>query len=177
MQFDEPHREAAINRLLTVYKNLTGIVTEDYVQFLGDALGTGRCPPQIARKLWMTWDMIREMKQNGMTFGGHTVNHPILANLSHEQQDEEVGACRRRLVEELGEPIEAFSYPVGGSRSFNKATRQSLAKHGFKWGFTYLGGYCHFGQEDHLAIPRTAIETDIDLSMFRAITTLPQVFA
>ena len=175
--FDEPHREAAINRLLAIYKNLTGIVTEDYVEFLSNALGTGRCPAQIARGLWMTWDMIREMKQNRMTFGGHTVNHPILANLSPEQQDEEVGTCRRRLVEELGEPIDAFSYPVGGARSFNTETRKSLVRHGFKWGFTYEGGYCHYGEDDLLAIPRTAIETDIDLSMFRAITTLPQIFA
>ncbi len=175
--FDEPHREAAINRLLAIYKNMTGVVTDDYVEFLAESLGTGRCPHQIARELWMTWDMIREMKQNRMTFGGHTVNHPILANLSGEQQDEEIGNCRRRLVEELGEPIDAFSYPVGGARSFNSDTRKALVKHGFKWGFTYLGGYCHYGETDLLAIPRTAIETDIDLSMFRAITTLPQIFA
>jgi len=175
--FDEPQRELAINRLLSIYKGMPGNVTEDYLEFLADKLGTGRCPIQIAQELWMTWDMIREMKQNGMTFGGHTVTHPILANLPVEQQDEEIGECRRRLVEELGEPIDAFSYPVGGPKSFNNATRCSLIRNGFRWGFTYLGGYCHYDQEDRLAVPRTAIETDIDLSMFRALTTLPQVFA
>jgi peptidoglycan/xylan/chitin deacetylase (PgdA/CDA1 family) len=175
--FDEPDREVAINRLLSVYKGLSGSLTEDYLEFLADELGTGRCPAQVARELWMTWDMIREMKQNGMTFGGHTVTHPILANLTAEQQDQEVGMCRQRLVEELGEPIAAFSYPIGGPLSFNDQTRAALVRHGFKWAFTYQGGYCHHGHADHLAMPRTAIETDIDLPIFRAIATLPQVFA
>jgi peptidoglycan/xylan/chitin deacetylase (PgdA/CDA1 family) len=175
--FDEPDRERAINCLLSVYKRLSGSVTEDYVRFLSDALQTGRCPPQIARELWMSWDMIREMKQNGLAFGGHTVNHPILANLPAYQQDAEISECRRRLVEELGEPIDSFSYPIGGPNSFNSATRESLARHRFQWAFTYLGGYCHHGHQDRLAIPRTASETDIDLSLFRAITTLPQIFA
>ena len=125
----------------------------------------------------MSWDHIREMRNNGMSFGGHTVLHPILANLPAELQDDEIGNCRSRIVEELGEPIDAFSYHVGGPKSFNADTRAALTRHGFKTAFTYLGGYCHHGHSDPLAIPRTAIETDIDLPLFRAITTLPQVFA
>jgi len=177
VSFDEPDRELAINRLLSIYKGLSGSFTDEYLKFLGEALQCGRGPDQVAHELWMTWDMIREMRDNGMTFGGHTHTHPILANLSPEEQDVEIGTCHRRLIEELGEPIDAFSYPVGGPKSFNAATRDALARHGFRWSFTYLGGYCHYSQQDHLAIPRTAIETDIDLPLFRAITTLPQVFA
>jgi peptidoglycan/xylan/chitin deacetylase (PgdA/CDA1 family) len=175
--FDQPHREIAINRLLAVYKTLPGSQTQEFINFLAGALGSGRCPVQVAEELWMTWDMIREMKQHGMSFGGHTVNHPILANVSREQQDFEIGACRRRLIEELGEPIKAFSYPVGGQKSFNTDTRELLVKYGFQWAFTFIRGYCRQGNQDRLTIPRTAIETDIDLAHFRAITTLPQVFA
>ena len=175
--FDQPHREIAINRLLTIYKNLPGAVTRQYVEFLAQALDTGRCPQQIAQELWMTWDMTREMKKSGMTFGGHTVTHPILANIPREQQDFEIGTCRRRLIEELGEPIDAFGYPVGGSKSFNADTREALIRHGYKWAFAYMGGYCRHGHQDRLTMPRTAIETDIDLPHFRAVTTLPQIFA
>lgn len=175
--FDDPHREAAIRRLLNVYKGLPGEVTSDYVDFLGTALKTGRCPQIIANDLWMSWDMVREMRAGGMTFGGHTVTHPILANLSAEQQDWEIAECKRRLVEELGEPIEAFSFPVGGPSSFNSFTRTSLVQHGFRMAFTYYGTYCRFGHKDLHAISRTAIETDIDPPQFRAVVTLPQLFA
>jgi peptidoglycan/xylan/chitin deacetylase (PgdA/CDA1 family) len=175
--FDSPHREAAISRLLALYKILPGAVTEQFLNFLADALKSGRCPNHVAKELWMTWDMIREMRRSGMAFGGHTDTHPVLANIRREQQDREIGTCRRRLMEELDEPIDAFSYPVGGPKSFNADTRELLVQHGFKWAFTFIRGYCPRGQQDRLTLPRTAIETDIDMPHFRAITTLPQVFA
>jgi peptidoglycan/xylan/chitin deacetylase (PgdA/CDA1 family) len=168
---------AAINRLLRIYKSLEGRRTPQFVSYLAEALGTGRCPADFSRELWMTWDMVREMRANGMTIGGHSVTHPVLASVSPEQQDYEIAECRRRLVEELGEPIDAFSYPVGGWTSFNEITSNALQRHGYRWGFTYLGGYLKSGEFDRYSLRRTAIETDIDLPMFRTTLSLPQVFA
>lgn len=175
--FDERHRESAIHRLLNVYKGIPGEQTGDYLEFLAGALKTGRIPRSFSKDLWMTWDMVREMRRNGMTFGGHTVTHPVLANQTAEQQDWEISECGRRLAAELNEPAYAFSYPVGGPNSFNLFTRTSLKQHGFRLGFTYYGMYCRQGHDDLHAISRTAIETDINLSQYRAILTLPQVFA
>jgi peptidoglycan/xylan/chitin deacetylase (PgdA/CDA1 family) len=131
--FDEPHREKAIRRILVAYKMLEGPSTDDFMHFLAESLQTGRAPAHIGHELWMTWPMIREMSQSRMFFGGHTVNHPILANISREQQDYEIGECRRRLMQEVGKPIDAFSYPVGGPTSFNQDTRDALTRHGYRW--------------------------------------------
>jgi peptidoglycan/xylan/chitin deacetylase (PgdA/CDA1 family) len=175
--FDDPGREAAIRRLLNVYKGLPGEATAEYLDFLSGALQSGRCPQWIADDLWMTWDMVREMRRGGMSIGGHTVTHPVLANLPASQQDWEIGECKRRLIEELQEPIIALSYPVGGPNSFNLFTRTSLKDHGFRLGFCYFGTHCRPGHKDYYSINRTAIETDVDLRMFRAVITLPQLFA
>ncbi|HUQ70068.1 MAG TPA: polysaccharide deacetylase family protein [Planctomycetaceae bacterium] len=173
----EPHSDRAIVELLRTYKRLLGDQTEDYVEDLSRLLGTGRCPRQIAHELWMTWPMIREMRQAGMDIGGHTVNHPILANLPPEQQDDEIRECRRRIVAELREPISAFSYPVGGKTSFDEHTRTALERHDFRWGFTYLGGHVRFGKHDRFSLPRSAVETDVNETLFQGVLTLPQVFA
>ncbi|MBS0204178.1 MAG: polysaccharide deacetylase family protein [Planctomycetes bacterium] len=175
--FDDPQREIAIRRLLNVYKGLPGESTDDYLEFLSTALKCGRCPDSVAQDLWMTWDMVREMRLGGMTFGGHTVTHPILANISAEQQDWEISECKRRLVEELGEPVFAFSFPVGGRSSFNSFTRTSLTQHGFRLAFSYYGNYVRLGHKDLHCISRAAIETDINQTQFRAVVTLPQLFA
>lgn len=175
--FRDPGRNAAINGLLHTYKRLVGDQTEDFIEELSLLLHSGRCPRQVAHELWMTWPMIREMRQAGMDIGGHTVNHPILANLSPEQQDYEVGECRRRIDDELGERITAFSYPVGGHASFDEHTRAALERHGFRWAFTYLGGYVRTGRHDRLSLPRAAIETDVSQPLFQGILTLPQLFA
>lgn len=169
---DQPFR-----RLLSVYKSLGTELTEPYLDFLADTLGTGRCPTSLANDEWMTWDMLREMQAGGMTFGGHTVQHPILANATADQQDWEVGECRRRLIDELGEPIEAFSYPNGKRGDFNEFTRAALRSHGYRWAFSYSGGYCHPRHADCWDLPRTAVESDIDLARFRAMATLPRFFS
>lgn len=163
-------------RLLAVYKSLGTELTEVYLGFLADALSTGRCPTSLASDQWMTWDMLREMRAGGMTFGGHTVTHPILANATADQQDWEIGECRQRLITEVGQSIDAFSYPNGKQGDFNEFTRAALRHHGYRWAFNFSGGYCHAGQTDHFALPRTAVETDMDLAMFRATATLPQYF-
>lgn len=169
---DRPFR-----RLLAVYKSLGTELTEAYLDFLADTLCTGRCPTSLANDQWMNWDMLREMQAGGMTFGGHTVNHPILANATADQQDWEVGECQRRLIDELGGPIDAFSYPNGKRGDFNEFTRAALRSHRYRWAFSYSGGHCHPGHADHFDLPRTAVETDIDLSRFRATATLPQFFS
>ena len=177
IEFDEPNRERAFGKLLAIYKGLGPEATDDYLEDLGDLLGTGRCPTASVGDMWMTWDMIRELRDAGMSIGGHTVNHPILANLPSDQQDWEIGECRRRLSAELRRPITAFSYPNGTRSSFNDFTRAALKQFGYSHAFTFHGGYARSGTDDNFALPRTAIETDVTLPMFRAKLTLPQMFA
>ena len=170
-------RASGFQQLLRVYRTNSNELLGEYLDFLADALGTGRCPASMAADLWMSWEMLREMRDGGMTFGGHTVTHPILANLSADQQCWEVGECRNRLIDELQLPVEAFSYPNGKASDFNEFTRAALAHHEYRWAFSFSGGYCPPGRSDHFALCRSAIETDVDLSQFRAVTTLPQVFS
>jgi peptidoglycan/xylan/chitin deacetylase (PgdA/CDA1 family) len=177
LPFDEPDREQAIRRMLMAYKILEGTSTDEFMKFFADKLETGRAPTHIGHELWMTWSMIREMSQSRMFFGGHTVNHPILANLSPAAQDFEIGECRRRLMQEVGGPIDAFSYPVGGQTSFNQATRDALTKHGYRWAFTYVGGIASSSRLDPYAIQRSAVESDTVRPVFRAMLTLPHLFA
>ena len=177
LRIERTHSDSAIARLLRIYKGLRAPQTVKYLDFLAEALQTGRSPAEIGRDLWMTWDMVREMRSGGMTIGGHSVTHPVLATLSDDQQDFEVRESRRRLVEELGEPIDAFSYPVGGGASFNEITINAVKRHGYRWGFTYLGGYLKPGRFNRYALRRTAIETEVDLSLFRAMMALPQMFS
>lgn len=177
IRFSGDDRMNGFRQLLTVYRTAGSELIDEYLDFLADALGTGRCPASLAADQWMTWDMLREMQTGGMSFGGHTVTHPILAHSTADQQDWEVGECQRRLTDQLGGLIDAFSYPNGKRGDFDEFTRAALRRHGYRWGFGFFGGFCPPGIADPFALCRTAIETDIDLSQFRAIATLPQVFS
>jgi peptidoglycan/xylan/chitin deacetylase (PgdA/CDA1 family) len=151
--------------------------TGGYLDAVGAATGTGRHGDAGAADLWMTWDMVRELRAAGMAVGGHTVHHPILARLPREAQREEVAGCGRRLAEELGEPMRYFSYPVGGPDAFDADTRDCLREAGVRFAFSYYGGFRAFDDWDDYDVRRVAVESYTTLDWFKALVALPRIFA
>lgn len=173
-QLPEGDRRPVLDRLLRIYKSLPGRRAQEFLSFLAEALETGRAPESSG--VWMDWSHVREMHSQGMEFGGHTVTHPVLANLSRGEQEHEVRECRSRIEAELGRPISAFSYPVGQRDSFNATTQACLREAGYTWAFSYYGGFSR-SAANPLDLRRVAVESDTSAAMFQGMACLPQVFA
>jgi peptidoglycan/xylan/chitin deacetylase (PgdA/CDA1 family) len=157
------------------YKQLPGHETEAYLDHLAEITGTGRYP---GAGEWMTWDMVREMRDGGMTIGGHTVTHPVLSRVSKERQQEEVADCAKRLEQELGEPMRFFSYPNGTTWSFDGHTRAALEDQRVELAFSFYGGFLKpGGAYDRLDVPRCAVYGHWSPRDFAGATALPQAFA
>ena len=69
-------------------------------------------PPAAFRP--MTWNAARELGARGVTFGPHTVTHPVLDRTSEEHARREITESWRRIREVLDAPLPVFSYPNGG---------------------------------------------------------------
>jgi peptidoglycan/xylan/chitin deacetylase (PgdA/CDA1 family) len=173
----ERDRSRAVFELANVYKSLPSARTEAFMDYCGEAAGTGRCDPATAAEEWMTWAMAAEMRDAGMTIGGHSVTHPVLANADPETQRREIEGCARRLDEELGVPMRLFAYPVGLRDSFDEATRRALAEAGVELAFSLYGGYVRPGRIDPYDVPRTSVGPATTPRAFRAMLTFPQAFA
>jgi len=175
LAFDEPDRERAARTLLQTYKKLPSHRTLAFLQAIAEATGTGRPPSDLVEvhRLWMTWDMLREMHAAGMTIGGHTVHHPILSRMTREAQRQEISGCERRIVEELGVPMRAFAYPVGSRDAFNGDTRECLREVGVRTAFSYYGGFRKLSRWDNYDIPRIPVEQDTTFPEFRAAVMFP----
>jgi peptidoglycan/xylan/chitin deacetylase (PgdA/CDA1 family) len=174
---DRSNRETPIRQLLRTYKTMPTESTERYLDSLADATGSGRCGAEMGRNLWMDWDMLRQMRACGMTIGGHTTNHPILARTTPLRQREEILGCGRRLAEVLGEPMRYFSYPVGGRQAFDAVTRSCLREAGVRFAFSYYGGFRGFSDWDDYDVRRVPIETCMTTDCLRAIVASPMLFA
>jgi peptidoglycan/xylan/chitin deacetylase (PgdA/CDA1 family) len=125
----------------------------------------------------MTWYMVREMRAAGMMIGGHTVSHPILAQVSAEEQWAEISQCGRRLQDELGQPMRYFSYPVGdGPGYFDDTSRNCLRKCGVDYAFSHYGGISGFDDWDDLDIRRIPVEREMSFDYFRTMATLPRLY-
>lgn len=176
-RLDAPDRLSAIRALTGVYKRLPGGRTAEYLDFLADATGSGRALASEAEGEWLTWEMARGLRDAGMWLGGHTVNHPVLARLTTEEQDWEIGECARRLRAELGIPMTTFAYPVGTRATMNADTRRALERNGVRYAFSFYGGHQPFSRWDPLDIHRIHVGRFASFTRFQAMLTLPQVFA
>jgi peptidoglycan/xylan/chitin deacetylase (PgdA/CDA1 family) len=86
-------------------------------------------PPRYAP---MTWDQLRACERQGMTFGPHTVSHPILSRASDERSRKEIERSWLRLRDEAQSPVPVFCYPNGcpgdfGPREVGTIRRLGLA--------------------------------------------------
>lgn len=150
--------EAAIATLIARYKTLPAGEGEHFLDDLGRRLGSGRCPPEATQALWITWEMARELRAAGMSIGGHTVTHPVLAGLPRERQREEIAGCAQRLRDELGEPMRWFAYPVGAHDTFTATTVELLRECGVQLAFSYHSGFAAPSGWDPLDVPRVHVD-------------------
>ncbi len=172
--------QSVIRTLLKTYKGLSTADGPAFLEEIAAATGSGRCPLIAAASPWMTWEQVRTLKRSGHSIGAHTVTHPLLARCSREQQRFEIVESKRRLEEVLGATVESFSYPVGTADAFTAETEELMQQAGIRWAFNFQGGYldaCCVRSADRFSLPRIAMEPELSQPRFRALNTLPALFA
>lgn len=142
-RIDQIGYDAALDAVLEIYKRLPAAATADYMAAVEQSTGPIAADEEqrLTRDLWMTWNAVRTLCDTGMVIGGHTVTHPILANLPLDLQREEISDCADRIAAEIGQRPQFFAYPVGGPAAFSKDTSRLVAEAGIRMAFSYYGGW------------------------------------
>jgi peptidoglycan/xylan/chitin deacetylase (PgdA/CDA1 family) len=107
------------------------------------------------------WEEVRAMEGSGwVSFGAHTMHHPLLAYLTDPAEVQfEVSECRAVLERQLGHPMHAFAYPVGGPEHIGVHGVCAVREAGYKWAVTTIYGF-NTPQTDPYLLRR--IEVDVD---------------
>ncbi|MBP2623123.1 polysaccharide deacetylase family protein [Streptococcus oricebi] len=85
----------------------------------------------------LTLDQIKEMKEKGMSFEDHTVNHPDLSASSEESQTSELQVSKQYLDSNLSQTTTTVAYPSG---RYTDTTLQIAQNLGYKMGLTTNNG-------------------------------------
>lgn len=141
------------------------------------ALGGAPRPSAHADCRPMDWDMLREMRAQGMEIGSHGISHRMLAKLDDDGLVDEVRGSRARLDEELRQDTLAISYPVGGDDSFDARVLAAVEAAGYAFAFTYNNGSNRWPPARRYALLRQSVEADMDQDWFAGIAALPELFA
>lgn len=106
--------------------------------------------PDVMRS--MSWDMVGELAEAGMTIGSHTNSHHRLPRLGDEELRQELLDSRQRIVRRLGD-CRTLAYPYGHA---DRRVRAAARDAGYRWAFTMPCGTRP--ATGPLAIPRVAID-------------------
>lgn len=81
----------------------------------------------------LSWEQIQEMKESGLQFGSHTVNHPDLTRLHQKSLGYELKKSKEIIEDKLNQEIKFLSYPFG---RHNQLVRTEAKNAGYKAAFT-----------------------------------------
>ncbi len=128
-----------------------GSMLEELIQKLG------RNPSDEPRdSLFLSWEEVREMHRNGLTFGAHSVSHPNLAKLDTQEIQREVTESKEAIETELQTTVRAFAYPFGQWDHFDTRVNQAVKDAGFQCAATALYGR-HNQKGDLFALRRIPV--------------------
>jgi peptidoglycan/xylan/chitin deacetylase (PgdA/CDA1 family) len=109
----------------------------------------------------MTWEMLREMAQAGVTVGSHTRTHPYLTRESWNRVLDETRGSRNELQTRLGVRVDHFTYPSG---AFDSGVVSAVAASGYRCAYTA----CQHrdARYPQLTIPRRLLWENSSMSSF-----------
>ncbi len=81
--------------------------------------------------LMLSWDDIRVMSMNNISFGAHTINHPILSRISLDEARKEIVQSKIDIEKETGTCVDLFAYPNGKYEDFNEDIMKIVQDAGF----------------------------------------------
>ncbi|HEY8599262.1 MAG TPA: polysaccharide deacetylase family protein [Thermomicrobiales bacterium] len=92
------------------------------------------------RRLYLTWDEVRQWTALGHSVGAHTATHPILSRVPAEGVRDELRTSRAAIERQIGSAVDLFAYPNGRAIDFTDETARIVAEEGFSAACTTIEG-------------------------------------
>lgn len=107
----------------------------------------------------MSWAQVGKCAESGVTFGPHTVTHPILTQLDDAKAADEIAASWRAVREATTAAVPIFCYPNGTAQDFSQREKASVVRAGMTAALSTIGGSLEasatgLDAPDRLALPR-----------------------
>jgi peptidoglycan/xylan/chitin deacetylase (PgdA/CDA1 family) len=113
----------------------------------------------------LNWKQVREMQQQGIEFGAHTMTHPAMSRLEPQEAERELRESKQLIEDRLQTPVQDFAYPFGQPWDCSPEVEQQIARMGFRSAVTTSWGVNRSGANP-LALRRPQIGQEGSLSLY-----------
>jgi peptidoglycan/xylan/chitin deacetylase (PgdA/CDA1 family) len=144
-----------------IYWWLRGLPHDDDIRRIVREIATaaGVNAGGICSELCMDWDELRDHGKDALvTFGAHTVTHPILSKVTATEAEAEMRDGAAAIEKELGARPLHFAYPLGDPPSAGPREFEIAARLGFRSAVTTRPGMLFAEHAGHMtALPRMSM--------------------
>lgn len=115
----------------------------------------------------LVWQQVKEMKENGISFGSHLLRHKDLTSLGDAEQAEELEVSKRMIEDRLASACPSFCYPWG---KHDARSVEAVRKAGYENAVVAIQGRWGATESlDRFRIPRADIRRDYSIEDFAAV--------
>ncbi len=104
-------------------------------------------PEHELRGAMMTWEHARVMQRSGISFGAHTMTHPVVSRLSSAPLRDELKGAKLLIEEKLECAVEHFAFPFGKPGECGVQSSEVLASLGYRSAMTSIAGVNEHGAD------------------------------
>jgi peptidoglycan/xylan/chitin deacetylase (PgdA/CDA1 family) len=145
-------REHAFAAATAQVSSLRAVEREQAVRGIEDELDVEPLP-EVG--LMLTWDQAHELVGQGHNVGSHTLSHPNVAHIEHDEMRTELVQSKHKLEQELKVSVRHFSYPHPAlDPQWNETTLRISCEAGYGSAVTTASAPVR-ATDDPLLLPRT----------------------
>jgi peptidoglycan/xylan/chitin deacetylase (PgdA/CDA1 family) len=115
--------------------------------------GEGKGEGSNSKARMLNWDEVKEMAQNNIAFGAHTMTHPILTKMPASWARKEILDSKRVIEDKSAVSVRHFAFPNGRPQDFNEELKAYCKQAGFESVSTAVYG-CNKPGDDVYALKR-----------------------
>jgi peptidoglycan/xylan/chitin deacetylase (PgdA/CDA1 family) len=162
---DVSQREAATKRIIEALKKVPDGLKEEKILELAHALEVDLPSRVPSRDRAMTWDEVRVCARSGVTFGAHTVTHPILSQVDDERAEAEIAGSWKAILSETTASVPVFCYPNGTPDDFSAREKSIIRGLGMQAALSTVPGSVRSSRgkikmTDPYSVPRFSYNED-----------------
>jgi peptidoglycan/xylan/chitin deacetylase (PgdA/CDA1 family) len=124
-----------------------------------------RPPSDLLEGCMLNWDQVRTMQRGGISFGAHTMSHPVVRQLESSAFHEEFVRSKEILEAGLDSRVDDFAYPFGRTSDVSSSAEKFIASCGYRSAVTTTEGFNVSGS-NRFMLNRFQINDDRSVSLF-----------
>lgn len=145
------HLNTPALRLQALAQSLTwlrGLEESARLAGLRELFRTLRAPRNLTLpKTMLSWDEVRRMSKQNITFGAHTITHPVLAGVDRQRLENEISGSKKEIENRLQLAVRHFAYPFGKHSDFSPQAKEVVQAAGFETAVTTISGVNDVAQD------------------------------